>query len=180
MNYDGNVVESYHKNEKNSGKRAQLRAYLLDKQTADKRKEYSMLIKKAYDAVHTPKSIFQSEFQTETKSDGYLSAKKMAYVDSIGLCFTNAKGKVSKKVHSMHEMEYLIHQINDYFAKFFEDKIVSRIFVSIFGHVMLPNQMRKNLVPFGETIHHFPYVFVTFHRLIRLEFGNMFLDNFAF
>jgi hypothetical protein len=123
MNYDGNVVESHHKNEKNSGKRTQLRAYLLDKQTADKRKEY-MLIKKAYDAVYPPKSIFQSEFQTETKSDGYLSAKKMAYVDSVGLCFTNSKGKVSKKVHSMHEMEYLIHQINDYFAKFFEDTIL--------------------------------------------------------
>jgi hypothetical protein len=104
-----------------------MRACLLDKQTADKRKEY-MLIKKAYDAVHPPKSIFQSvqlsEFQTETKSDGYLSAKKMAYIDSVGLCFTNAKGKVSKKVHSMHEMEYLIHQINDYIAKFFENTIL--------------------------------------------------------
>jgi hypothetical protein len=45
----------------------------------------------------------------------------MAYIQKDGLCFTTAKGNVYKKVHSMHELEYLIHQINDYFETFFRN-----------------------------------------------------------
>jgi hypothetical protein len=56
----------------------------------------------------------------------------MAYVDTVGLCFTNAKGKVLKPVHSMHHLEYLIHQINDYFEKFFQDTILPDIGVGIY------------------------------------------------
>jgi hypothetical protein len=99
----------------------------MDKQTAIKRTE-QMLIKKAYNAFHPPKSLFQtihiSEEETETPSDGCLSAKKMAYVDRVGLCFTKAKGKVLKPVHSVPPLEYLVHQINDYFEKFFQDTIL--------------------------------------------------------
>jgi hypothetical protein len=82
-----------------------------------------MLIEKANNAFHPPKSLFptvhSSVEETETNSNDFLSAKKMAYLANVGLCFTNAKGNVLKKVHSMHEFEYsLIHQINDYFEFF--------------------------------------------------------------
>jgi hypothetical protein len=89
MNYDGNVVESHHKDEKKSGKRTQMRASMLDKQTAIKRTE-QMLIEKAYNAFHPPTSLFQTipvaVKNTETNLDGYLSEKKMVYLDSVGLC----------------------------------------------------------------------------------------------
>jgi hypothetical protein len=142
LNYDGNVVESHHKKEKKSGKRTQMRASLLDKHTANKRAE-EMLIEKAYNAFHPPKSLFNSvdiaveDVGDTPNADGDLSAKKLAYSDGVGLCFTNAKGNVSKKVNSMHDLEYLIHQINDFFKKFFENTMLPDTGVGVFTRLKM-------------------------------------------
>jgi hypothetical protein len=141
LNYDGNVVESHHKEEKKSGKRTQMRASLLDKQTAEKRTDH-MLIEKAYNEFHAPKSLFQTaksleERNNESNSDDSLSAKKMTYLQKNGLYFTNAKGNVSKQVVSMHESEYLIHQINDFFEIFFGNTILPDTGVGIYTRLKL-------------------------------------------
>jgi hypothetical protein len=56
MNFDSNVVESHHKEEKKSGNRTQKRASLVDKHTAIRRTE-EMLIDRAYKAVFPPPSL---------------------------------------------------------------------------------------------------------------------------
>jgi hypothetical protein len=131
-----------------------MRASVLDKQTAIKRTE-QMLIEKAYNAINPPTSLFQTVpvavKKTETNSDGNLSAKKMAYLDSVGLCFTNAKGEVLKKVNTMDGLEYLIHQINDYFAMFFEDTILPDHGVGIFTRLKLQSEtLEEELDTGGE------------------------------
>jgi hypothetical protein len=153
-NYDGNVVESHHKDEKKSGKRTQMRASLLDKQTSVKRTEH-MLIEKAYNEFHPPPSLFQyveasAVEETESNSDDYLSAKKMAYIQKDGLCFTTAKGNVSKKVNSMHGLEYLIHQINDYFDTFFRHAIIPDTGIGIYTRLKMIQKGEKEVKTDGE------------------------------
>jgi hypothetical protein len=67
-----------------------MRASLLDKQTSVKRTEH-MLIEKAYNEFHPPPSLFQyveasAVEETESNSDDYLSAKKMAYIQKRMVC----------------------------------------------------------------------------------------------
>jgi hypothetical protein len=153
-NNDGNVVESHHKDEKNNGKRTQMRSSLLDKQTSVKRTEH-MLMEKAYHEFHPPQSLFQyvqssAVEETESNSDDYLSAKKMAYIQKDGLCFTTAKGNVSKKVHSMHELEYLIHQINDFFETIFRNTILPDTGIGIYTRLKLIQKGETEVQTDGE------------------------------
>jgi hypothetical protein len=97
---DGNVVELHHKDRKKEREMNTKAPSLLDKQTANKRTKH-MLIEKANNAFHPPKSLFptvhSSVEETETNSNDFLSAEKMAYLANVGLCFTNVKGNVLKK-----------------------------------------------------------------------------------
>jgi hypothetical protein len=114
-----------------------------------------MLIEKAYNEFHPPPSLFQyvessAVKETESNSDDYLSGKKMAYIQKDGLCFTTAKGNVSKKVHSMHELEYLIHQINDYFKTFFRHAIIPDTGIGIYTRLKLIQNGEKEVKTDGE------------------------------
>jgi hypothetical protein len=147
MNYDGNVVESHHKEEKKSGRRTQMRASLLDKQTAIKRTEH-MLIEKAYNAFHPPKSFLNPTIAVaeESKPSGLkvesLSSNKMVYVPNIGLCFTR-NGAISKKVVYIHDSAYLIHQINEFFEYFFDNTNLPSNGAAIYCRLILEQEMSK-------------------------------------
>jgi hypothetical protein len=122
LNFDSNVVESHHKQEKKSGNRTQMRASTLEKQTAERRTEH-MLIQRAYNDMYPPDSIFlesHGDFDvTNSQSDQILSSMKMTYVQDKGLCFTNKNGMATAKVSKFPEHVYLVRQINEFFHDFF-------------------------------------------------------------
>jgi hypothetical protein len=116
MNFDSNVAESHHKEEKKSGNRTQMRASTLEKQTAVRRTEY-MLIERAYNQIHPPASLFDEEIVMVTHPS--LLSMKMIYLSEHGLCRTNCKGSVMEKVLTFPEHEYLVEQVNDFLSIFF-------------------------------------------------------------
>jgi hypothetical protein len=122
MNYDSNVVESHHKEEKKSGNRTQMRSSTLEKQTAIRRTQH-MLIQRAYNDMYPPSSIFPDRFGdsdvTKRPSDPILSSMKMLYVQNKSLCFVNKNKMAAAKVSKFPEHAYLVGQINDFLHDFF-------------------------------------------------------------
>jgi hypothetical protein len=123
MNFDSNVVESHHKQEKKSGNRTQMRASTLEKQTAMRRTEH-MLIQRAYNDMYPPSSFFpvicgDSDVNNSQPADQILSSMKMLYVQDKGLCFTNKNKMATAKVYNFPEHVYLVGQINEFLHDFF-------------------------------------------------------------
>jgi hypothetical protein len=127
MNFDSNVVESHHKEEKKSGNRTQKRASLVDKQTAIRRTE-EMLIDRAYYAVYPPPSLnHDNEADLLPKTDlglSLFSAQKLSYVKNVGICYVNRNGRPTKKVARFAENDYILHQINSFFEKLFANAVI--------------------------------------------------------
>jgi hypothetical protein len=127
MNFDSNVVESHHKEEKKSGNRTQKRASEVDKQTAIRRTE-EMLIDRAYNAVYPPPSFHLDNktdlFPTTDLGFSLFSSQKLSYVKKLGICYVNRYGCPTTKVARFPENEYLLHQINSFFEQLFANALI--------------------------------------------------------
>jgi hypothetical protein len=122
MNYDSNVVESHHKEEKKSGNRTQMRASTIEKQTALRRTEF-MLIERAYNQINPPLSLFDDDASMETNPS--LSSMKMIFDTEHGLCYTPiSRGCRADKVLSFPEHDYLVEQINEFFSFLFKNTMI--------------------------------------------------------
>jgi hypothetical protein len=124
LNFDSNVVESHHKEEKKGGNRTQMRASKIDKQTATRRTE-QMLIDRAYNDLYPPGSLFDEDEDDSTTlpnhNDNSLSSLKMVFLPKQGLFFTNSRGHPSHTVNQLPGPPYLLSQINDFFESFFSN-----------------------------------------------------------
>jgi hypothetical protein len=125
LNFDSNVVESHHKQEKKGGNRTQMRASKIDKQTATRRTEH-MLINRAYNDLYPPGSLFDDDednsdsiLTVPNRNDNSLSSLKMVFLPEQGLFFTNSRGHPSRKINQLPGSPYLLSQINDFLESFF-------------------------------------------------------------
>lgn len=143
-NFDSNVVESHHKQEKKSGRRTQMQASSLEAQTAKRRTEY-MIVNRAYEDLFPPDSLFENNEDDTAISETVsyeLSSNKLAYIQShSGLFFTNKKGIATEKVKSIPEANYLLQQVNEFLDHFFSRSKLPDTGVPIYTRLSIDSSM---------------------------------------
>jgi hypothetical protein len=150
MNFDSNIVESHHKEEKKSGNRTQKRASVVDKQTAIRITE-EMLIDRAYNAVYPPPSLQyenEEELFSKPKSKGLVlfSAQKLTYVQNVGIFYVNRSGCPTTKVARFAEHDYLLHQVNSFLEAMFASAAIPSDGVPIYTRMKVLDKSQN----FGE------------------------------
>jgi hypothetical protein len=125
LNFDSNVVESHHKEEKKGGNLTQMRSSKLEKQTGIRRTEH-ILLNRAYSVFHPPGTFMDDDEKTfpvldDGSTTGTLSVLKMIYDVSSGMWLTNKKGVRTEVVVNFPGSTYLCGQVNKFLRMLFHN-----------------------------------------------------------